>query len=325
MAVPWTPGAVQGGPDGPHLAVHHPAGGDHVGPGGGLGHGQLGVEREGGVVVHVPGDRVDHAAVAVVGELVEAAVGHHHHESPTASRTAARARWVIPSGRRAADPVASLSSGRGSPNRMTPGTPEAAQALDLDGQRVDGVLHHAGQRRDRAGLVQPVGHEQRGHQVVDGQAGLGHQPPQGRAPPQPPQAGGRESGPGAAAGTDHRTAPRLRQSLDTVTSLTVRGDRWLSAPPEAAARSGDRPGAAHHRPSTRPSMVWRRPRRPPQPGGPGRARGDRADGDHHRWHAGGAEQLDGPLDGRRRGEGDGVGPPGGGHRLRVRGRPATVR
>ena len=58
------------------LAVHHPAGADDVDAGRGLGERHLGVHLQRRVVV----DRavgVEHAAVAVVGELVEAQVGHH--------------------------------------------------------------------------------------------------------------------------------------------------------------------------------------------------------------------------------------------------------
>src|SRR5581483_12169286 len=44
-------GAVEGGPDGADLAVHHPAGGDDVGAGAGLGQGDGGVALQRGVVV----------------------------------------------------------------------------------------------------------------------------------------------------------------------------------------------------------------------------------------------------------------------------------
>ena len=59
------------------LAVHHPARRDDVGAGSGLGDGRLGVDVERGVVVdHAV--LVEDAAVAVVGVLVDAQVGHQH-------------------------------------------------------------------------------------------------------------------------------------------------------------------------------------------------------------------------------------------------------
>ena len=60
------------------MAVHHPAGRDDVGPRRGLHYGEVGIPFDGGVVVDVSGPRVEDPAVPVVGELVEAAVGHHH-------------------------------------------------------------------------------------------------------------------------------------------------------------------------------------------------------------------------------------------------------
>ena len=72
------PRIVQGAPDGRHLAVHHPGGSGHVRPGPGLGHGGPGVELEGGVVVH-RAMAVQHAAMPVVGVLVDAEVGHEDH------------------------------------------------------------------------------------------------------------------------------------------------------------------------------------------------------------------------------------------------------
>ena len=71
------PRVVEGSADRGDLAVHHPRWGAHVGPGVGLRDRGLAVDLEGGVVV----DRAlggDQAAVAVVGVLVEAEVGHQH-------------------------------------------------------------------------------------------------------------------------------------------------------------------------------------------------------------------------------------------------------
>ena len=192
-----------------------PLGAIDVGPGLGLGHGELGVERQGGVIVHVAGGVVHHTAVAVVGELVEAAVGHHHHR--VAHGIAHRGQGPLgdPVGPEGGGAGGVLVLGPGQPEQDHPGHAQRAQPLDLDGQRVHGVLHHAGQRRDRARLVEAVGHEQRGHQVVDGQSGLGDQPAQGRLPPQTAQAGGREPGHGragpAGGGVARHCGTSLRQ------------------------------------------------------------------------------------------------------------------
>ena len=70
------PSAVERRADGADLAVHHAAGGHDMGPGLGLGDGDAGVDLERGVVVdrgaRVAGGPVEHAAVAVIGVLVDA-------------------------------------------------------------------------------------------------------------------------------------------------------------------------------------------------------------------------------------------------------------
>ena len=60
-------------------AVHHPRGGDHVGPRAGVADRLLGQERQGRVVVdvHPPAPLGQRSAVAVVGVLAEAEVGDH--------------------------------------------------------------------------------------------------------------------------------------------------------------------------------------------------------------------------------------------------------
>ncbi len=66
---------VEGLPAHGDLAVHHPRETDDVGTGAGLGDRHRRVAHEGRVVVDAAG-LVEHAAVAVGGELVEAEVGH---------------------------------------------------------------------------------------------------------------------------------------------------------------------------------------------------------------------------------------------------------
>ena len=69
------PARVERGPDVADLAVHHPGEPEHRRAGGGLCQRHRGVALEGGVVVDRPVVG-EHAAVPVVGELVEAEVGH---------------------------------------------------------------------------------------------------------------------------------------------------------------------------------------------------------------------------------------------------------
>ena len=98
------------------LAVHHPARCDDVGAGGGLGDGGLGVDLERGVVVDVA-VLVEHAAVTVVGVLVDAQIGHQHD--------------VV------ADVVAQVGEG------------ELDDAVGIERPRADGVLGRRDTEQDR--------------------------------------------------------------------------------------------------------------------------------------------------------------------------------
>ena len=108
------PGVVERVADGADLAVHHPARPEHVGAGVGLRerHGDVADERR--VVVDDARRRpVQHAAVAVVGELVEAEVGHDDERArrpPRPRRAIAALR--MPSGSVAPEPTASRAAGR---------------------------------------------------------------------------------------------------------------------------------------------------------------------------------------------------------------------
>ena len=61
-----------------HLAVHHPGGGHDVGAGLGLGQRRPGRSSSRVASLSTSPSVVEHAAVAVVGVLVEAEVGHEH-------------------------------------------------------------------------------------------------------------------------------------------------------------------------------------------------------------------------------------------------------
>ncbi len=78
------------------------------------------VDGERGVVVD-PAVVAEHAAVAVVGELVEAGVGHDDGRVADLGRTSRRATLSTPSGSTPAVPVASRRAG--TPKSMSPPTP----------------------------------------------------------------------------------------------------------------------------------------------------------------------------------------------------------
>ena len=108
-------------PDDADLAVHHPAGADA------RGHRHRPARRPSArrsASVASLSTRplvVEHAAVAVVGELVEAGVGHEHGiASPTSARTSRSATLRMPSGSIPPDPMASRRAG--TPNSMSPPT-----------------------------------------------------------------------------------------------------------------------------------------------------------------------------------------------------------
>ena len=176
--VGWCPDTVERGADGADLAVHHPRRGDDVDPGLGLRDADLGVALEGGVVVDlaVRASSNPQWPWSVYSSRHRSAISTS--ESPTSSRRSRSATCTMPSGSEAPRPAASLRSG--TPNRITAGNAEGGELGDLLAQRLAGVLHHAGQRRDRHRLVDALAHEERGDQVVDGQ--VGSRPPVGAWP-----------------------------------------------------------------------------------------------------------------------------------------------
>ncbi len=140
----------------PDHPVHHAAGGDHVRPRAGVADRLLHEVRQRGVVVDVrrpPSDMlVQHAAVAVIGELAETDVG----DDDTASGAASRMAWIaccttpcfVPGTEL---PTASFSSGM--PNRITAGIPSDSISPASLRQPVDRPLRMAGHRLDRNASV----------------------------------------------------------------------------------------------------------------------------------------------------------------------------
>ena len=176
MAVPARPGRVEGGTDGRDLTVHHPARCDDVGAGLGLHAGQPGVEGNVASLSTSPvaGSRTPQCPWSVNSSRQQSAITTML--SPTASRTAPRARAQMPSGEEGGRPGGILVLGLGHAEEDDGGDPEGAQPLDLDDERVEAVLHDARQRGHRPRLREPVGHEERGHEVVDARRVLGDQP-----------------------------------------------------------------------------------------------------------------------------------------------------
>ena len=179
----WWPAASSACADHADLAVHHAAGAEQVGARVGLGHGHLRVDGEGGVVVDAAA-LVEHAAVAVVGELVEAGVGHDDGVVADLGPHVAQ---------RHVEHAVGVDAGA-APRVATGGHAEEHQAADarrdrLRGrlaQRLAGVLHDAGHGRDRHRLVDALADEQGQHELAGPQVGLGDEPTHRGRGTQPP-------------------------------------------------------------------------------------------------------------------------------------------
>ena len=122
---------------------------------------------------------VEHAAVAVVGELVEAQVAHHGERvadlgDHVGDRDVEDAVGVDGAG------AGRRPSSSGMPNSITPPSPSSAASATALQQRDAGVLDDARHRRDRPRLVEALAHEQRQHQLPRLERGLGDQPAQRR-------------------------------------------------------------------------------------------------------------------------------------------------
>ena len=174
-------GGVERAADGADLAVHHPAGGHDVGAGGGLGDGDPAVDLERGVVVDggvgIVGRSVEHAAMAVIGVLVDAQIGHQDH--PVADVRSQICQAQLHNSLRVEGFRADgILSGR-HPEQDHGANAEVGQLLDLGAEALACVLHDARQRHDRLRFVDALAHEQRRHEIGDVEAGLGDEVPQG--------------------------------------------------------------------------------------------------------------------------------------------------
>ncbi len=135
-----------------------------MGAGFGLGDRGACVDLEGGVVVD---DTVvaDDAAVAVVGVLVDAQVGHQHDVVAEVGAQIAQCDLHDAVGVVGAAPDRVLGLRHAEQDHGT--HTEVGERGHFVAQRLTGVLDHAGQRGDRLRLVDAFADEQRGDQVGD--------------------------------------------------------------------------------------------------------------------------------------------------------------
>ena len=111
----------------------------------------------------------------VVGVLVEAEVGHHDELVADLVPHGAQRNLHHAVGVPGAAPLRVLA--RRHPEEDEPGDAERDEALRLDHQRLDRVLHLAGHGGDRDRHVGSLAHEQRGDEVVHPETRLGHEAP----------------------------------------------------------------------------------------------------------------------------------------------------
>ena len=174
--------------------------------------------------------------------------------SPTASRTARSATCTTPSGSQAPLPCGVLARRHAEEDepghaRARPAAwprPPASRRVCCTSPGMDAI---------GTGAVDPLPHEERGHQVVDAEARLGDQAPQGRRAAQPAQRGVREAPParsGSGVGLGHRPSLRGRRPPP--------GPKWSDQLGDDALRG------------RRPRPRARRRARPPGPPRPSSAR-----------------------------------------------------
>ena len=180
---------VEGPTDPGDLPVHHPARGDDVGPGPGLGERGLGVDLQGGVVVDLT-PVVEDAAVAVIGVLVDAQIGDQH-EIVTDLGAQVAERHLDDALRVERRTAGGVLRRRQTEQHHRPDA-ETGQLGDLLAEALPAVLDHAGQRPDRLWLADVLANEERGDEIARAHGRLGDQVAQRRRPAQPAGPAGRE-------------------------------------------------------------------------------------------------------------------------------------
>jgi hypothetical protein len=197
------------------LAVHHPAQPEDVGSRRRLRQRHVGIPLEGGVVVDGP-VRSEHSAVAVVGELVQAQVGHDDEVVTDRLDDRARATLRMPSGSSAPDPARPWWSG--TPKTMIPPSPACDAAAGLLDEGVERVLDDTGHGRDGLGDKERQHEIGRAHPVLLDQAtdaGGAAQPPRplGELRPLAELGGGGAVGHGRSPVRAAATAGRVERGL----------------------------------------------------------------------------------------------------------------
>ena len=170
---------VEGGANCRHLTIHHPRGRHDVHAGLGLGDRNLGIAAQGGIVVDGPVG-AQQAAVAVVGVLVEAEVGHELDLVAESLAQSAQRQLHDPVGVRSTRPGRIL--GRRHSEEDGRRHAHGDEFLDLDLDRGQIELGHPGQRRDRLRGIDSLPHEDRRDQVSGSEHRFGDESTQcGRA------------------------------------------------------------------------------------------------------------------------------------------------
>lgn len=157
-----------------------------MGAGVGLDLGHLGVPFQRGVVVD-PSVGVEDTAVAVVGELVQAQVGHDHEVVADLGAHVPEGDLEDAVGVGAGGAGGVLLGVLGHAEEHDPGDPGLQRLHGGLPQGVAGVLDDAGHGPDRHGFGDPLAHERGQDQVGGMQPRLGHHPPHGGRRPQPPR------------------------------------------------------------------------------------------------------------------------------------------
>ena len=245
-------------------------------PARGLGERGAGVDLQRGVVVDVA-VLVEHAAVAVVGVLVDAQVGDQHDVVADVAAQVGEGELHDALGIEGAGADGVLACR--DPEQHDGPHAERGQLGDLLAEALAAVLDDARQRHDRLRLGDALADEQRGDQVARAHRRLGDEVAEGRRAPE---------------------APR---PVDGERSACHRpnGTRPSPCPSWARSREGGGEERRRRRPASGAAATWVTA----TPAGAGGVGGDRAEGDDDGRHRG-AQRVDPAGDRRAAGEHDGV-------------------
>ena len=175
---------VQRVPDCPDLAVHHAAGSDQMGASCRMQYRHLGVDLDGCVIV----DRTrgsEHAAVSMIGELVETDI--RHDQARVADLLAHRPNGCGQDAIRIERPGAARILVLGDAEEHDARQPCVGGFHRRLAERIECVLNDAGHGADRARLTQTFRHEHGQDQLARFDAGLANHGSHSRRGPQAPR------------------------------------------------------------------------------------------------------------------------------------------